>query len=119
MSTQIVTQPQKTAMPTVVGIFNIIVGAFCLLGVLALIVAAAVAMPFVRDFTLLPAFVITLIAIPVLVIGVLSVVGGMYALQRRNWGWVLAGSIASALVSHLFGIVAIVLTALSKNEFNQ
>ena len=118
MSTQTMVQTQKTAMPTVVGVFNIIVGSLCLLGVFGLTIAAAIAVPFAEDFGFIPAIGVTLIAIPFLAIGVLAVVGGVFALQRRNWGWVLTGSIASTLVSHIFGIVAITLTALSKNEFH-
>jgi hypothetical protein len=119
MSIQVATQNQKTAMPTVVGVFNIVIGSLCLLGFLGLLIAAAVVVPLAEDFWFFGAAGMTLVAVPILAIGALSMVGGILALQRRNWGWVLAGTIASTLVSHLFGIAAIVLTALSKNEFNQ
>ncbi len=48
---------------------------------------------------------------------VLAVVGGVYALQRRRWGWALAGAIVAALPFSLLGIAAIVLLALSREEF--
>ncbi len=117
MSTQVLNQ--KTAMPTVVGVFNIIVGGLCLLGFMGVAIAAAVLAPFAHDFWFLGAAGATLLTIPFLLIGILAIIGGVFALQRRNWGWVLTGSIASTLVSHLFGIAAIVLTALSKNEFER
>lgn len=52
------------------------------------------------------------------VLGVLAVVGGIHALQRKKWGWALTGSIAALLpICVLVGIAAIILTAQSKNEF--
>jgi hypothetical protein len=50
-------------------------------------------------------------------VGILAIVGGIYALQRKIWGLALAGSIAAFFPSWILGIAAIVLTALSKNEF--
>lgn len=48
---------------------------------------------------------------------IVAVVGGIYALQRKNWGLSLAGSILAFLYCRLVGIPVIVLIALSKNEF--
>lgn len=108
MSTENNPQVRKTAMPVVAGIFNIVIGSFCILGVLILTIVAIIALPF-----------IALIAIPALAIGIISLLGGIYGVQRRFWGWALAGSITTTLVSNVFGIAAIVLTAVSKNEFVQ
>ena len=54
-----------------------------------------------------------------LLIAILAVIGGIYALQRRYWGLALAGSIAAILVFFPTGIAAVIFVALSKNEFNQ
>jgi len=52
------------------------------------------------------------------VLGVLTaIVGGFYTLRRKIWGLALVGSIGALLCSPYFGIPAIVLTALSKKEF--
>jgi hypothetical protein len=48
---------------------------------------------------------------------VLALVGGIFAVQRKMWGWALAGSIATALMSNVLGVVSIVLVAVSKPEF--
>jgi len=48
---------------------------------------------------------------------ILAIVSGIYALQRKNWGMALAGSIAALFCSAPLGIAAIILIALSKNEF--
>jgi hypothetical protein len=48
----------------------------------------------------------------------LAIAGGIFAIQRKRWGWALAGSIAAAINPLPLGIVAIVLVILSKNEFS-
>jgi hypothetical protein len=117
MSTQINPLTNNTAKPVVAGIFNILVGAGCLLGVLGIIIAALVVMPFSLDIPFNLGLLFVLVAIPLAALGVISVIGGIYDLRRKMWGWALAGSITTAIASNALGIAAIVLTALSKNEF--
>ena len=50
-------------------------------------------------------------------VGVLGIVGGVFALRRKNWGLALAGAIAGTLVFFPCGIPAIIFTALGKPEF--
>jgi hypothetical protein len=110
---------QKSAKPVVAGIFNILVGAGCVLGALGLSIAGMVAAPFVSCLPFaVPAFV-GLLAVPMILIGSLVITGGIFAVQRRQWGWALAGSIASACISHTLGIVSIILIAISKREFDR
>ena len=54
-----------------------------------------------------------------LLLAILAGIGGVYALQRRHWGLALAGSIAAILVAFPIGVVAVIFTALSKNEFDR
>jgi hypothetical protein len=61
--------------------------------------------------------IFTALALPFAVVGILAIVGGIYALQRKIWGLALAGSIAAFFPSWILGIAAIVFIALSKNEF--
>ena len=49
---------------------------------------------------------------------VLAIVGGAYALRKKNWGLALAGSIGATLVFFPCGIPAIIFTALAKQEFD-
>jgi hypothetical protein len=114
MSTQCIAQQQPTAKPVIGGIIDIIVGAGALLalsilGLIALVVSS-VTLPFVG-------IVLAFIAIPILAVPVVALVGGICATQRRSWGWALAGSIATTLMANVFGLVAIVLVALSRGEF--
>lgn len=107
---------KKTWMPTAAGILDIISGSFGLIGVCGLVIAGSVlrVAPEVPKF--LPPFFIGL-AIPLLIVAILAIIGGIYALQRKNWGLALAGSIAAFFPSWLLGIAAIIFTALSKDEF--
>ena len=52
-----------------------------------------------------------------LLIGVLGIVGGAYALKRKNWGLALAGAIAGTITFFPCGIPAIIFTSLGKDEF--
>lgn len=54
-----------------------------------------------------------------LLLAVLAIIGGIYALQRKYWGLALAGSIAAILAFFPTGIAAVIFVALSKNEFVQ
>ncbi len=117
MSEPIVPDVRKTAKPTAAGILSIISGTGCVLGGLGIGLAAAVFGAFAGFYCLFPSILFSFTAIPVIALGTLSIIGGVFSLQRRRWGWVLAGSIAALLVSHVLGLMATVLTALSKDEF--
>ncbi len=59
------------------------------------------------------------VGIGVAVLGIVSIMGGVFAVQRRLWGLALAGAIC-ALVSGNIGLAipAIVLLSLSKEVFD-
>ena len=61
--------------------------------------------------------VVTIIAVACIIPGIISILGGIYSIRRRLWGMALAGSISTFVYLLLFGVPAIVLTALSKDEF--
>jgi len=114
---------EKTNKSTTAGILAIISGA------IGLIIAASYFIGFgVTSGCLgipvgyIPGFVPGLVlgmAIPALIVAILALVGGIYAVQRKKWGWALAGSIASILAFFPLGIPAIILIAQSKAEFEQ
>ena len=118
---------EKTWKPTVAGILDIISGAVGLIAVFGLIIAISVTGGFYIPGTeQIPKFVpslLTRIAVPLAVLSILSLVGGIYAVQRRKWGLALAGSISAIFASIPLlgglpvGITATILTALSKKEF--
>ena len=126
------TTVQKTWKPTVAGILNIIAGVLSLLGAIGVIIGIIVfvavgSAPFLTymwgelaalgiaiNFMIL---ILVIVAIISVVLGILPLLGGIYALQRKKWGLALAGSIVAILGSSLLGIAATILTALSKDEF--
>jgi hypothetical protein len=106
----------KTWMPMVAGILDIVAGCWGLILALMFIFIGGVTR-FVPDVPpyLFPIF--TALSLPFACVGILAIVGGIYALKRKIWGLALAGSIAAFLPAWILGLTAIVLTALSKNEF--
>jgi|SRR4030042_118998 hypothetical protein len=106
----------KTWMPMVAGILDIIAGSWGLILAFAFIFIGSVTR-FVPDVPpyLFPIF--TALSLPFAIVGILAIVGGIYALRRKIWGLALAGSIAAFFPSWIIGLPAIILTALSKNEF--
>jgi hypothetical protein len=50
-------------------------------------------------------------------IGVLAIVGGVYALKKRHWLLALAGAIAGTVTFFPCGIPAIIFVSLGKEEF--
>ena len=119
---------ETTWKPVVAGILNIIVGVFNLIGmflIIIVIVAIGSGMLALSAFiNIIPIWlsgilqgVLIIIAILLGVFSPLPLIGGIYAVQRKNWGLALAGSIAAILSSTPLGIVSTVLVALAKNEF--
>ena len=52
-----------------------------------------------------------------IIVSVLAIVGGIFALRKKNWGLALAGSIAGVLAFFPCGVVAVIFMAMSKPEF--
>jgi len=107
----------KTWMSMVAGILDIVAGSLDVILAIALIFVGGL-MRFVPDIPPYLFSIFTALALPFAIVGILAIVGGIYALQRKIWGLALAGSIAAFFTpSWVLGVAAIVFTALSKNEF--
>ena len=93
---------------------DIIDGCSSVLVVLGLIVAIV----YVSDE---PGTLAILVPIAVLfaVKAILAIVGGICALQKKNWGMAIIGAIAASLPFSLLGIAALILTAISRDQFSQ
>ena len=117
----------KTWKATTAGILNIIAGGLNGLGALGIIIALF-AVGKIDIMRFLPAedasFIMPLI-VPMLVVGlvlnivatVFPIIGGVYALQRRRWGWALAGSIIAIFRSLPLGVLSTIFVAMAKDEF--
>ena len=109
---------KKTNKPKIGGILTIISGSLASLGA----VNYAIGLGDVSGLGKgdIPPFVPSIIfGVPALsiIIGILALAGGILAMRRKKWGWSLAGSIAGTLSVLPLGIPAIILIALSKDEF--
>lgn len=112
----------NTWMPAAGGILSAIVGVFDLLGSFGLFLWALFRMGSLNTVAetriprLTPAFLLFL-AVILGILGILALVGGIFALRRKSWGLALTGAIASALPLNILGILAVVFVALGKKEF--
>jgi hypothetical protein len=117
---------------TVGGILSIVAGALGAVGGLILLMVALLASTilsdpmFYNDSTLSSDQIATIVAVFygviagfLLIVGVLGVVGGIFSLQRKRWGWALAGAIAGCFSFLPLGVGAVVLVAMGKSEFNR
>ena len=112
---------EKTSKPTTAGILAIISGVLGLILAVSYfigfgVVSGALGIPtgYIPGFV--PGIVLGM-AIPTLIIAILALVGGIYALQRKKWGLALAGSIAAILAFFPLGIPSVIFAAQSKGEF--
>ncbi len=104
-----------TAMPVIAGVLILISEGFNLLAALGIVVAGSLIVIW-DGFN--AGLILPLILIPVLFFTVIAVIGGIFSIQRRYWGWALAGAIIAAFPFSIFGLAAVVLLALSKDEFH-
>ncbi|MDY7018604.1 MAG: hypothetical protein SU899_00795 [Chloroflexota bacterium] len=107
---------ERTWKPTTAGILSIIAGAIqaiggIVVGVIGGNVAGLASVPGLGH-------VFGAIAIPLIIIGIVAIVGGVYALKRRLWGLALAGSICALIGPWLLGLLAIIFVAMGKKEFS-
>lgn len=118
----------KTWKPTTAGILCIIHGIFSILAAFGLLIASFVFssntnLPGFTDYDLDPfttssfATLFLVMAIVAIILAILEIIGGIFALKRKNWGLALTGTIAAALPMNVLGILAIIFLAMGKNEF--
>ena len=114
---------EKTWMPTVAGILDIVAGTVSFIGLVFVLVGISVLAytggidPLIGIPGTLILSIAVIFAIFAVIADILAIVGGIYALQKKKWGLALAGSIAAFFASILLGTAAIVFTVMSKNEF--
>ena len=109
---------ERTWKPTTAGILGIIAGAIGVLFGLILAVAGGILGSILGVFIpFIGGAVAGAFAIP-LILGIVAIIGGVYALKRRTWGLALAGSICAFFCVWFLGIPAIIFVILGKREFS-
>ena len=115
----------KSPMPTIAGVINIISGILALIGFSLLFVfSIAISISVIElkgcDFGVdIASGILFLISSILLIIGILSIYGGIRALRRKNWRWALTGSICALIANFPLGIVSTILVALSRDDFEE
>jgi hypothetical protein len=116
---------QKTSRPQTAGILSVISGAIGLLGsfvglvrILVLSVNGTLAdHNFVVFGHTIAHSIYVSIVLSIFISGIIALVGGICAIRRKIWGMALAGSIASMYLITVVGLVSVILTGLSHDEF--
>lgn len=115
----------RTAKPVIAGIMAIIGGVAMIINDLVILAEIEIALGGTLGMILgwigLGGVLTTIrifIAVAI-ILAIVAIVGGVYALRRRGWRWALAGSIC-VLISPFFvlGIICIVLVVQAKSEFH-
>lgn len=120
-----------TSKPTVAGVLSIVAGVLSIMGALGVLVGILFFLPIATAAAesgpvpelgrwLSPGVWEALLVIAVvyfLIVGILPIIGGIYAVQRRKWGLALTGTIAAIFGSTILGILALIFTILSRDEF--
>jgi hypothetical protein len=115
----------ETSKATVAGVCDIVAGICGLAGGIPLLVLALVGSsvlgtvpdPKLHILNLIPLALFLPLALLCWLAGVVAIVGGIAALNRRRWGLALAGSIAAVFGFFPVGIAAVVFTILAEPEF--
>jgi len=115
----------NSSYPVVAGVLSLVSGAFGILGSIAMIlvsvffwsaISVSANTPDEFPFFIFQTFYLVW-GIIILVLSILAIIGGIFSLQRKNWGMALTGAIASILTFLPTGIVAVIFVALSKQDF--
>ncbi|MFC1995523.1 hypothetical protein ACFLVM_01415 [Chloroflexota bacterium] len=114
---------EKTNKPMTAGVLDIISGVLSFLWAISLFIGFAItseAWTVSGGIGYIPNFVPGLIlvwAIVSIIITAINLVGGIYAIKRKQWGWALAGSILAIIAFLPLGIASTILVAQAKDEF--
>jgi hypothetical protein len=125
---------EKPWMPLVAGILDIVSGAFGLVVGLFMTFArhatraaggagagpvpgATAHFPGFGMFPQMHGLFSPAMGIALIIISVLAIVGGIFALRIKTWGLALAGSIAAVISGRLLGVLALIFTVLGKKDF--
>jgi hypothetical protein len=121
------TAAPKTWKATTAGILDIVAGGLNGLAAIGIIVVLIILdriniaqyLPPESAPMIMPLIVPILIGILVLsvVATVFPIIGGVFALERRRWGWALAGSIIALFRMFILGILSTIFVSMAKDEF--
>jgi hypothetical protein len=107
-------------MPVTAGILDLVVG---ILGLIIGMIGAGI----IALLTFFIAGLGALICVPLIILSIVAIVGGVFAIRKRAWGFALAAAICGFITGFVgfpftvpaipLGIAAIVFTVLGKGQF--
>lgn len=107
----------KTWKPTVAGILSIAAGIpGIIIGLIIGVIGGTIG--WIGNFPMVPN-VLGVLTAPIVILGIISIIGGIYALKRQKWGLALAGSICALFPGWILGILAIIFVVMGRDEFEQ
>jgi hypothetical protein len=104
---------ERTWKGTTAGVLTIIGG---IIGIAAGAIFAALGTAFLAGIPGLE--LMAGIGAGIIAIGVIALIGGIFALRRKSWGFALAGAILAMFPIIPLGVLAIIFVAMGKNEFS-
>ena len=116
-----------TWKPVMAGILDIVSGAIGMVGGIYFVILSSLLRSIHEYLKVDPAviknieqIVSNIIAVPFILVfaGIIAIIGGVYALQRRIWVFALAGAVFSFVLFWPFGLASIIITAMSREEFS-
>ena len=122
------TATQKTWQPKLAGILNIVSGSLRAFAVIGLIIVITVVDTWNFLMYVVPAedlpftapilnTILILLLIASISETVFPIIGGVFAVQRRKWGWALFGSIVAIFGMLPLGVASTILVVMAKEEF--
>ena len=112
LSNESIAVNEKTWKPKTAGILNIIAGTVGLIGSPIMIAYGSIAV-WKSDYWLYMYYA-GLLLIP---IGIIAIIGGIFAIKRKIWVIALVGSISAVICFLVLGIPAAIFVTQSKHEF--
>ena len=109
-------EKQKTALPVIAGVLILVSEGFKLLGLLGLFVASLFIFIW-PPLIISPVGIVFIALVVYIALTAVAVIGGIQALRRKHWGLALTGAVIAALPFSLFGVAAVILVVLSREEF--
>ncbi len=104
---------EKTWKPTTAGTLNIISGCFGIVG--GVYIANVGGLEW--DLPALVVAIVGVVGISRIVLGVIALIGGIFARRRKLWELALAGSILAILCAPPLGVLSTIFVSLGKKEF--
>ncbi|MFO7996857.1 MAG: hypothetical protein R6U93_06965 [Dehalococcoidia bacterium] len=109
---------ERTWKPTVAGILTILAGVFQVIVGIAIVLMGLIGSAFIEIEAIEAIEWLGLIGLPLAILGIVSIVGGVFALKRRMWGLALTGAICAMMAGNpINGTLAIIFVSLGKGEF--